>query len=143
MVIASPATYRDVLQEQIAEIHRTVVWPVVVAVDGNISIPVNTDFIDRDGSYIIIIPDGNIESIDAEITGQIFYRKNEISKLWNSVARFVVAEANEFSMSQQKYIFDYFSKYRIYKFIIVSKELDVIMKEYSRTKKVNNVGTGI
>jgi len=143
VVIASPATYRDVLQEQIAEIHRTVVWPVVVAVDGNISIPVNTDFIDRDGSYIIIIPDGNIESIDAEITGQIFYRKNEISKLWNSVARFVVAEANEFSMSQQKYIFDYFSKYRIYKFIIVSKELDVIMKEYSRTKKVNNVGTGI
>jgi hypothetical protein len=62
LIIASPATYRDVQQEQIAEIHRTLVWPVVVNVGGYISIPVDTDFIDRDGSYIILIPDGNIEN---------------------------------------------------------------------------------
>ena len=39
VVISSPATYRDVQQELIAEIHRTATWPVVFAVDGNITIP--------------------------------------------------------------------------------------------------------
>jgi hypothetical protein len=40
VVISSPATYRDDQQELIAEIHRTAIWPVVVvAVDGNITIP--------------------------------------------------------------------------------------------------------
>ena len=69
MVISSPATYRDVQQELISEIHRTAIWPVVVTVDGNISIPEKSDFIDRDGSYIILIPDGNIKSFKAEING--------------------------------------------------------------------------
>ena len=49
-MISSPATYRDVQQELIAEIHRTSIWPIVVNVDGNISIPEKSDFIDRDGN---------------------------------------------------------------------------------------------
>ena len=68
MVISSPAAYRDVQQELIAEIHHTCFWPVV-NVDGNISKPDETDFIDRDGSYIILIPEGNIKSLQAEILG--------------------------------------------------------------------------
>jgi len=106
LVISSPATYRDVQQELIAEIHRTSIWPVVVTVDGNISVPERSDFIDRDGSYIILIPDENIDSIYTEIAGLILDRKGEFTQLWNSEARFVVAGANEFSMSQQMDIFD-------------------------------------
>ena len=67
LVISSLATYRDVQQELTAEIHRTSNWPVVVTVDGNISIPEKSDFIDRDGSYIILIPDGNIKSFKVQI----------------------------------------------------------------------------
>ena len=69
LVISSPARYRDVQQELIAEIQQTANWPVVVSVDGNISKPDETDFIDRDGSYIILIPEGNIKSLQAEILG--------------------------------------------------------------------------
>ena len=54
-MISSPATYRDVQQELIAEIHRIADWPVVVTVDGNISKPDKTDITDRDGSSIILI----------------------------------------------------------------------------------------
>jgi hypothetical protein len=61
-VISSLATYRDVKQELTAEIHRSSNWPVVVTVDWNINIPEKSDFIDRDGSYIILIPDGNIKN---------------------------------------------------------------------------------
>ena len=61
LVISSPANYRYVQQELIAEIQRTSIWPVVVTVDGNISKPQNTDFVDRDGSYIILITGGNID----------------------------------------------------------------------------------
>jgi hypothetical protein len=71
LLISSPANYRDVQQELIAEIHRTSLWPVVVTVDGNISIPEKTDFIDKDGNYIILIPDGNIESFKAEFKGLV------------------------------------------------------------------------
>jgi hypothetical protein len=83
VVISSPETYRDVQQELIAEIQRTSIWPVVVNADGNISKPDGTDFIDRDGSYIILIPDGDIERFVAEINeidkdGTIFLR------MWNS-----------------------------------------------------------
>ena len=67
LVISSPPNYRDVQQELIAEIHRTSIWPVVVTVDENISKYYKTDFIDRDGSYIILIPDWNIEILQAEI----------------------------------------------------------------------------
>ena len=52
LVISSPATYRDVQQELITEIHRNSIWPVVVSVDGKISKTNKTDFIDRDGCYI-------------------------------------------------------------------------------------------
>ena len=57
-MISSPPTFRDVQQELIAEIHRTSIWPVFITVDGNISIPENSYFIDRGGSNIILIPDG-------------------------------------------------------------------------------------
>ena len=80
-MISSPATYRNVQQELIAEIHRTSIWPVVVTVDGSISVPEKSEFIDRDGSYIILIPDGNIDSIDAEITGLSVDRNNEFKKI--------------------------------------------------------------
>ena len=45
LVISSPDTYRDVQKELIAEIQRTSIWPVVVTVDGNVSIPEKSDFI--------------------------------------------------------------------------------------------------
>jgi len=131
-----------VQQELIAEIHRTALWPVVVSVDGNISVPENSEFIDGDGSYIILIPYANIDSINVENLGLIMDAKNEFTRLWNSEARFVLAGANEISTSQQTYIFDYFSNLRIYNCIIVSQEHDIIEKEYNRTKKYNDVVTG-
>jgi len=105
-VISSPSTYRNVQKELTAENHRNVIWPVVVTVDGNISKHNERDFIDRDGSCILLIPDGNLKSFLAEINGLV----NAFRRIWNSEARFVVAGANKFSMSQQMDIFDYFSK---------------------------------
>ena len=87
LVISSPATYRDVQKELIAEIHRTALWPLVVTVDGNISKPNKTDFIDRDGSYIIVIPDGNIKSLHREING-LCVDRNEFTRVWKTEARF-------------------------------------------------------
>jgi len=142
-VISSPNSYRDVQQELIAEIHRTSNWPVVVNVNGDISIPKHSDFRDRDGSYIILTPDGNINSIIAEILGLIVDQENKFTILWNSEARFVVAGANEFSMSQQMDILEYFSRLRIYNCIIVSQKHDVIDNEYSRPTKDNEVSTGM
>jgi hypothetical protein len=142
LVISSPATCRDVQKELIAEIHRTSIWPIVVTVDGNISIPDKTDFIDRDGSYIILIPDGNMKSLKAEINGLAVVR-GKYTRLWNSEARFVVAGANEFSMTQQAAIFDYFSKLRIYNCILVSQGRYVINKGYSRSVNVNDVDSGM
>jgi hypothetical protein len=114
-----------VQQELIAEIQRTSMWPVVVAVDGNISIPEKLDFVDRDGSYIILVPNGDFKTFVAEILG-LFLRGDKLIRLWNSEARFVVAGANEFSMSQQMNIFHCFSRFRIYNCIIVSGEHDVV-----------------
>jgi hypothetical protein len=79
-----------VQNELIAEIHRTAIWPVVVTVGGNISKPDERDFIDRGGSYIILIPDGSFKSFMAEINWLV----NGFRRLWNSEARFVVAGAN-------------------------------------------------
>jgi hypothetical protein len=59
VVISSPSAYRDVQLALTAEIQQTSIWPVVVTVDGNIRLNDETDFIDRDGSYIILIPDVN------------------------------------------------------------------------------------
>jgi len=143
LVISSPSTYQDVQQELIAEIHRTSIWPVVVTVDGNIRKPNKTDFIDRDGSYIILIPDGDIKSLKAEIVGLIEGRDKKFTRLWDSAARFVVAGANEFSMSQQTDIVDFLSKFRIYNCIIVSQEHNEIDNGYSRQKKINDVETGM
>jgi hypothetical protein len=142
-VISSPSNYRGVQQELIAEIHRTAIWPVVVTVDGNISQPNKTDFIDRDGSYIILIPDGNIKSLKAEIIGLAEGRENEFTKIWNSDAWFVVAGANVYSLSQQIDIFVYLSKLRIYNSIIVSQEHDVKDKVYGRPIKDNVVDRGM
>jgi len=50
-----------------AQIYRTFTWPVVVTVGGNISMPEKSNFINRDGNYIILIPDGNIKSVKAEM----------------------------------------------------------------------------
>ena len=97
MVISSPSNYRDVQQELIAEIHRTSIWPVVVTVDGNFSIHENSDYIGRDGSFIILLPDGNNESLKAEIN-RLAFQRTKFTRLWNSEAQFVVAGANEFSM---------------------------------------------
>jgi hypothetical protein len=90
-----------VQKEMIAEIQRTAVWPVVVKIDGNISKSKKTDFIDKDGSYITLITDGNIKSFEAEIKG-LAVGRDKLTSFWNYDARFVVAGANEFSMSQQK-----------------------------------------
>jgi hypothetical protein len=141
-VISSPFEYGYVQQELIAEIHRNSVWPVVTAVS-NISKLDETDFIDRDGSYIILIADGNIRSFKAEMLGLYLDRKNNFKIFWNSEARFVVAGANEFTMSQQKDIFDYLSKFRIYNCIIVSREHYVSYQKYSSRINVNNEDTGV
>ena len=138
LLISSPSTYGDLQQLLIAEIHRTAIWPVVVTVDGNISKADKTDYIDGDGSYIILIPDGNIEILKNE---NLFLPvlRNKFTRFWNSEARFVVAGANEFSMSQQKDIFDFFSKLRMYNCIIVSPEQDVVDEEYGTQINENNV----
>jgi len=142
-VISSAATYRDVQQELIAEIHQNSIWPLVVTVDGNISKHNKTDFIDRNGSYIILIPDGNFKSFMVEING-LAVERDKLPRIWNSEARLVVVVgANEFAMSQQKQILDYFSTLRIYNYIIVSHDNYVIHKEYSRPIKVNDVDTGM
>jgi len=141
-VISSPSNYRDVQQELIAEIQRTAIWPVIVTVDGKITIAEGSDFIDRDGSYIILIPDGNIKSLQAEINAHAL-EGTKITRLWKSETRFVVAGANEFSMSQQTDIFDYLSKVRIYNCIILSPEHYIIDKEYGRQINFNDVDTGM
>ena len=143
VVISSPANYGDMQQELIAEIHRNFIWPVVVTVDGNINKANKTDFIDRNGSYIILIPDGDFKYFHDEIFGLIVGRKNESTRFWNSEARFVVAGANEFSMTQQRQIFEYFSKLRIYNCIIVSQVHYILEKEYSRPINLNDVDTGM
>jgi hypothetical protein len=141
-VISSPANYRDVQHELISVIHRTSIWPLVVTVDGNIRIPDKSDFIDRDGSYIVLIPDGNIESFKTEIN-RLAEGPHGYTRLWNSEARFVVAGANDFSMKQQMEIFEHFSKLRIYNCIIVSQQHDVLDEEYSRPIKLNDVNAGM
>jgi hypothetical protein len=95
-VISSPSNYRDVQQELVAEIHRTAIWPVVVTVDGNISKPNKTHFIGRDGSSILLIPDGNTKFLLAEINRLAFDYNHRPIKIWNTYARFVVAGTNEF-----------------------------------------------
>jgi hypothetical protein len=142
LVISSPSKYRDVQQELIAKIQRTAIWPVVVSVDGNISIPENSVFIDRDGSYIILLPDGNFKYFHAKLLGLILDRKGLLTRIWNSEARFVVACANEISMSQQREIFDFFSKLRIYNCIIVNTEHYVVGKKFSRPKNFIDESTG-
>jgi hypothetical protein len=97
-----------VQQELTAEIPRSCIWPVVVTVDGNISKHNKTDFIDRDGSYIILIPDGNLKNFQAEINRLAKGKENEFTKVWNPEGRFVVVGAKKFSMSHQKDLFDYF-----------------------------------
>jgi hypothetical protein len=141
-VISSPANYREVQQELIAEIHRTAIWPVVVTVDGNISIPEKTNFIDKDWSYIILLPDGSFKSFKAQLKGLAITR-GIFTRLWNSEARFVVAGTKEFPTSIQKEIFDHFSRARIYNCIIVSQEPYAIDKEYSRMENMNDVDTGM
>jgi len=139
LVISSPSTYRDVQQELIAEIHRTSIWPVVVNVDGNISKHNETDFNDRIGSYIILIPDGDFKRFQVEVNGLVQEGEYNFTRLWNSESRFVVAAANKFSMLQQTAIFDYFSQLRIYNCIIVSLVHDVIGIDHSKQKKANEV----
>jgi len=140
LLVSSPTTYRDVQQELIAEIQRTSVWPVVVSVDGNISKPDKSDFIDGDGSYIILVTDENIKSLKNDNIGLPVVR-NELTRFWNSEARFVVAGANKFSMSQQRDIFDFFSKFRIYNCIVINIEQYVIDNEYDRQLNDNIVNT--
>jgi len=128
--------------ELITATQKTSIWPVVVTVDGNISIHEKSDFVDRDGSYIILIPNENIENLKAEIN--VLARESfRYTRPWNSEARFVVAGANEFSMTQQTDIFHFFSKRRIYNCIIVSREHYVIDKEHSNPINVNDVETGM
>jgi len=112
----------------IAEIHRTSIWPIVVTADGNIRLPANSDFLDRDGSFIILIPDGDIKNFLVEIN-RLAKLHFGFTRMWNSETKFVVAGVNEISMSQQREIFDYFSKLRIYNCIIVTQELYDIDKE--------------
>ena len=87
-MIATPADYQDVQNELIAEIHTTALWPVFVTVDGNIRIPEESDFIDRDGSYIILVTDGIIKSFQVEFNGLAEGRSNKFTRIWNSESRY-------------------------------------------------------
>ena len=58
---------------------------------------------------VILIPDGNIKSLHAEING-LGVDRNELTRVWKSEARFVVVGANEFWISQQTDIFNIFLK---------------------------------
>jgi archaellum component FlaG (FlaF/FlaG flagellin family) len=69
LVISSPASYRDVQKELIAEFHVTANWPVVVIVDGNINKPNKTDYMDKDGSYIILRQDRNFKFVRPNLMG--------------------------------------------------------------------------
>jgi hypothetical protein len=136
VVITSPATYRDVQQELIAEILQTSTCPVVVNADGDIRKTDETYFIGRGGNYIILLPDGDIKRFVAEIND--IAAEVKISKrLWNSRARFVVARASEFSTSQQTEIFHSLSELRIYNCIIASMEHYDIDKKHNSWIKVN------
>jgi hypothetical protein len=95
-VISSPSTYGDVQKELIAEVHRTSLWPVLFTVDGDTTNPDQTDVIHRDGSCIILVPDGNLQSLKAVISGLILDRHKHIKSVWNSEAQFVVAGIKEF-----------------------------------------------
>jgi hypothetical protein len=130
-----------VQQELTAEVHRSSTWPVVVSVDGNISKHNKTDFIDINGNYIILIPDGNFKSFQVEFNDLAQEGEYKFTRLWNSESRFVVAGANTFSKLQQTAIFDYFSKLRIYNCIIISKERDEKDKERSKRNTVNDIDT--
>jgi hypothetical protein len=130
-----------VQQELIEEFHRTSTWPVVVSVGGNISKPDKTDFIDRNSSYIILIPDGDFKSFQVEFNELAQKGEYNFTRLWNSESRFVVAAANKFSKLQQRAIFDYFSQLRIYNCIIVSQERDEIYKQNSKPTNVSDVET--
>jgi hypothetical protein len=127
-----------VQQELIAEIHGTSTWPVVVSVGGNISKPEKTNFIDKDGSYIILIPDGNFGSFKAEFKFLTTGRE-KFTRFWNCEPRFVVAGTNELSMLLPTVIFNFFSKFIIYNCIIVSQELYATDKENSRPLNLKDV----
>jgi hypothetical protein len=71
--------------------------------------------------YITLITDGKIKSFKAEILG-LKVDQNKFARLWNSEARFVVAETNEFPIPQHTDILDYFSKHRIYNCITISQD---------------------
>jgi hypothetical protein len=92
LVISSQSNYRDVQQELVAEIQRISNWPVVVTVDDNIGIHEESNFVDRDGNYIILMPDGNMKYLEAEMNGLAF-EGTQFTRLWNSEAQFVVAGA--------------------------------------------------
>jgi len=107
-VISPPSNYRDVQQELIADIQRTAIWPVVVNVDGKINIPEKSDFKDRDGSYIILIPHGNIDSLHAEISGLIVDRKkNSQSSGFPKFGLLLPEEMNSQRHNKQTYLIIY------------------------------------
>ena len=88
------------------------------------------------------MPNGNFNSFKAEMTG-LAEGRVKFTRFWNSETRFVVAGANEFSMLQQTEIFDYFSKFRMYNCIIISRESYVIDEEYNTPIKFNDVDTNM
>ena len=61
-------------------------------------------------------------------------------EFWKS---FFVAGANEFPMSQQTYIFNYFSKFRIYNCIKLIQDYFVIKSGYSRPINDNDVEAAV
>jgi hypothetical protein len=69
--------------------------------------------IDRNGSYVILIADRNFKSLKVEMTGIAEAGELNFTIFWNSEARFVVAVAYEFSISQQTLMLYFFAHYRI------------------------------
>ena len=70
-----------------------------------------------------------------------FRPKAEFANLWYSETRFDVGGANEYSTWEQTAIFDYFSKLRLYNYIIVSQVHDIMHKGFSRPTNNYEVGT--
>jgi hypothetical protein len=101
VVISSLSTYQDVQQELTAKIQGPSIWAVVVTGYGDIDRNDETGFIDKDGSYIFLIPDGGVRNFAIVFSFLLKDREIGFKNVWNYEARFVMATANEILMTQK------------------------------------------
>jgi hypothetical protein len=69
----------------------------------------------------LVKADRNLKSLNFEMPGLAEAGELNFTRFWNSEARFVVAVANEFSISKQTLVLYYFAHYRMYFYHILSQ----------------------